>query len=87
MTNTCIRLSSTYTMTCSTIANVVPNSVAVPVIQVAVRNIAGGADIQTLYSYAGTNYFNIASSACRCNSGYSWDSYRLRCYSNIIKLS
>lgn len=87
MTNTCIRLSTTYTMTCSSIPNVVPNSVAVPVIQVAVRNIAGGADIQTLYSYAGTNYFAISSSACRCNSGFSWDSYRLRCYSNIISLS
>jgi len=87
MTNTCIRLSSTYTMTCSSIPDVLANSASLPVSQVAVRNLAGGSDIQTLYSYAGTNYFSISSNACPCSSGFSWDSYRLRCFSNIISLA
>jgi len=88
MTNTCIVncISAGCTMNCGSIPNVLTGSVAVAVSSISVRNIPGGLTISAFYTTVGSNYASISSMACQCSLGYSWDSLRLRCYSNSINL-
>jgi hypothetical protein len=93
--------STGCTMNCANIPNVVTGSAAISISPVSssasaslvgstaatiIRNLPGGTSIQAFYVSAGSNYANISSMACKCNSGYSWDNLRLRCYSNSISL-
>jgi hypothetical protein len=78
MTQTCI-LSSTCS-TASTSCMKCPSGTASTLNKASAHNLTEGVVVQNLLNGTFTNYNLIKGYQCSCSAGYSWDSYRLRCY-------
>lgn len=49
------------------------------------KNLIGGATVQALLNGTFTNYNQIKGYQCTCQTGFSWDSLRLRCFTTGLK--
>jgi hypothetical protein len=83
MTQSCILSTTCATVTASCMK--CSSGTASSLNSTAARNLFEGSTVQNLLNGTFTNYNQIKGFQCKCNTGFSWDSLRLRCYTTGLQ--